>query len=319
MKCVLDTCGSNDGPNYTGEFMQTITETIERIKNAPLTNKKADVTYHKVKVTPTLAQEILAAQGPDTNRRLDSFQVNRLAELIKAGKWNEDVDSVKVSKTGRLLDGQHRLNAVIKAAKPVMMLFATGVPEDAIKYVDTGKRRTTGQTLQILGQQVSAIRLAAANLLAHFERLGSRQSDPQSITARFATLDPDSVLEVLERYEKELGDMGSVLNEHNAAAVYAPLVYAAKRFPKEAAMAMEFIKDGQVAGDPILAKFHAAQKRLSRKDLGSGTDRAEASLLVLDLVKAIVNGKPPKALTKVDEGAQAHADLLRFFSAEHLN
>ncbi len=298
----------------------TITETLHKIQAAPLTAKKADVTYHKVKVTPTLAQEILAAQGPDTNRRLDSFQIGRLSELIRSGKWNEDVDSIKVSKTGRLIDGQHRLHAVIRAGvKSVTMLFATGVPEDTIKYIDTGKRRTTGQTLQILGQQVPAIRLAAANLLSHFERLGTPGVDPQSVTARFPALDPDSVLEVLDRYSKELNAMNTVLNEHNAAAVYAPLVYAARRYPDAAQKAMNFIKDGQVFGDEILGKFHTAQKRLSRRDLGSGTDRAEASLFVLDLVKAIQLGKAPKALTKVDEGATAHADLLRFFNVDKTN
>lgn len=301
--------------------MQTaIAEALTKIQAAPTTARKADVTYHKVKVTASLAQDILSAQVQDQNRKLDNFQINRLTELIKNGKWNEDVDSIKVSKTGRLIDGQHRLHAVIRSGvKSVTMLFATGVPEETIKFIDTGKRRTTGQTLQILGQTVPAIRLAAANLLHHFEKLGNPSNDPQSITARLTALDPDSVLEVLERYEKQLAAMNTVLNEHNAAAVYAPLVYAARKFPDAAAKAMDFIKDGQVLGDEILAKFHTAQKRLSRRDLGSGTDRAEASLFVLDLVKAIHLGKAPKALTKVDEGAQAHADLLRFFSVESLN
>lgn len=297
----------------------TITEALNKIQSSPLTARKADVTYHKVKVTPKLAQEILAAQGPDTNRRLDAFQINRLAELIREDKWNEDVDSIKISKTGRLIDGQHRLHAVIRAARPVMMLFATGVPEDTIKYIDTGKRRTTGQTLQILGKQVAAIRLATANLLAHFERLAAQVADPQSLTSRLTTLDPDTVLEVLARYDQQLGLMAPVLNEHNAAAVYAPLVFACRRFPDAARQAMDFIKDGQVGGNEIFQKFHAAQKRMSRNDLGSGTDRAEASLVILDLCKALATGKAPRALTKLEDGGQAHAGLLRFFVTDQMN
>ncbi len=291
---------------------EALNETLHKIQAAPVA-KKEGVTYHKVKVTPTLAQEILAAQAPDVNRRLDMFQVGRLVDLIKEGKWLEDVDSIKITKTGRLVDGQHRLHAVVMGQKAVTMLFAMRVPEDVIKFIDTGKRRTTGQTLQIMGTKIPAIRLAAANLLSHFERLALLQKDFVRITARFPALDPDSVVEVLDRYDGQLAAMGSVLTEFNAAAVYAPLVYAAAKFPEAAKKAMEFIKDGQVGGNEILQRFHTGQKRLTRRELGSGTERAEAELFVLDLVRAIEIGKAPRVQIHVESEAQDHVELLRFF------
>lgn len=296
------------------ETTNVLTDALNKIQGAPAAHRQKDVTYHKVKMTPAMAQAILASQEPDANRRLDVFQVTRLVDLIRSGKWEEDVDSVKLTKAGRLVDGQHRLHAVIQTGKTLTMLVAYGIPESVIKFVDTGKRRTTGQTLQILGSRIPAIRLAAANLLAHFERLATLQADNAvRITARFPALDPDSVIEVLKRYDAELTSMASVLNEYNAAAVYAPLVYAAHRYPEAAKKAMEFIKDGQVGSNEVLQRFHAAQKRLARRDLGGGTDRAEAMLFVLDLVRAIETGKAPRQQVRVESDATEHIEVLRFF------
>lgn len=296
---------------------EALNATLKQLQAVPVGGKRQveSVTYYKVKVTPALAQGILAAQGENLNRKMDTFNVIKLVDLIKSGKWAEDVDSIKITRGGRLVDGQHRLRAVVVADRAVTMLIAMGVPDDVIKYIDTGKRRTTGQTLQILGTKVPAIRLAAANLLAHFERLAQLpKTEAVRITARFPTLDPDSVTEILERYEPQLTAVNPVLNEYNAAAIYAPLAYAAAKYPEATQAAMDFIRDGQVAGSEILQRFHGAQKRLNRRDLGSGTDRAEAELFVLDLVRALQTGKAPRQLVRVESDAQEHIDLLAFFT-----
>jgi hypothetical protein len=267
---------------------------------------------HKVKVTPKLAGDLLALQDPNANRKLDMGNVQRLAKLIEDGKWNEDVGSILVAKNGRLIDGQHRLRAIIESGKSITVTVRFGVDENAIKYVDTGKKRTTGQTLAIMGKRMPAIQLATANLLAYFERMVESE-EPMTIAPRNLVLDPDSVVEIQERYGKELESMGSILFEHGAACVYAPLVFAAKKFPDAAHTALTFIKEGQVT-NKVLERFHPGQKRLLRKGLGSGSERAETILFVFDLVKAIAEKKAPKALTKLRTDAKTHTDLVQFFS-----
>lgn len=271
---------------------------------------------HKVKVTPRLAQDILALQDPETNRKLDQGQVQRLATLIEDGKWNEDVGSILVTAEGRLIDGQHRLSAVLKANKPITVTMRFNVDQNAIKFIDTGKRRTTGQTLAIMGKRLPAIQLATMNLLAYFERMAEAKSGEEiSIAPKNLILDPDSVLDYQKKYAKELEMMSSVLFEHGAACVYAPLVFAAKRNPEAAGDALTFIKEGQVS-NKMLEKFHQGQKRLLRKGLGSGSERAETILYVFDLIRALVEKKAPKSFTKLKDGSVAHTELVRFFTNE---
>lgn len=287
---------------------------LAKVQEDAKVTKGEEATYRKVKITPKLAEDILALQDPQTNRKLDQGRVTWLAGVIEQGKWNSDVGSILMTKDGRLIDGQHRLSAVVKSGKAITAMVLFGADPDAIKFVDTGKRRTTGQTLAIMGKKMPAIRLATANLLAHFERIAATD-EAVSIAPRNLILDPDSVLEYLEKYHVELEAMASVLFEHGAACVYAPLVFAAKKYPKETHEALNFIKEGQITNS-IFKTFHLGQKRLLRKGLGSGTERAETVLYVFDLIKALVQKKAPKAaqLTKLKDGPEVHTELVRFFS-----
>jgi len=49
-----------------------------------------------------------------------------------------------------LVDGQHRLSAIVMAGKPCEMYVATGIDSDSIYTIDTGKSRTTTDAMRIL-------------------------------------------------------------------------------------------------------------------------------------------------------------------------
>lgn len=55
-----------------------------------------------------------------------------------------------------LIDGQHRLNAVIKAGKPIQSLIVRGVSSDAFDTIDTGKNRSGGDVLALAGESYAS-------------------------------------------------------------------------------------------------------------------------------------------------------------------
>jgi hypothetical protein len=91
-------------------------------------------------ITPAKARDMLA--GNYGNRPLRKAVVDRLAAEMRSGYWQLSHQGIAFSSDGRLLDGQHRLNAVIKADVAVQMMVARNVPDDAFKVTDRGVQRT---------------------------------------------------------------------------------------------------------------------------------------------------------------------------------
>ncbi|GAA2484842.1 MULTISPECIES: hypothetical protein [Actinomycetes] len=107
-----------------------------------------------IQVTPELA-EILLSRAV-VNRRLDWGQVDFLADSIIRDEWQLTHQGIALDgplDTGRLLDGQHRLNAIIKAGISVWIYVFEGLPETAFPVLDTGKRRSGVDTLSSTGEK----------------------------------------------------------------------------------------------------------------------------------------------------------------------
>ena len=90
-----------------------------------------------VEVTPRAAAKLLARGGPP--RPLVSMIVARYADDMRAGRWMANVNPVAFDARGALLDGGHRLAAIVEADTPVRKVVATGV--SAVPRVEDVKRR----------------------------------------------------------------------------------------------------------------------------------------------------------------------------------
>jgi len=114
-------------------------------------------------ITPDIAEEMLL--NNTGNRALNLRHVDRLAKEIKAGRYKINGDMIRLSKNGRVLDGQHRLNAVIKSGIPIQSWVMEDMSDDIFDTIDQlQKTRSAGDTLSCLGNK-NAFRLAAALIL----------------------------------------------------------------------------------------------------------------------------------------------------------
>lgn len=92
-----------------------------------------------VNVTPQLAAEFLEKNA--NNRSLSNAVVEHYAMQMRSGKWIANGETIKFGSNGELVDGQHRLQAIIQSGVTVTMVVVTGVPEGSKETIDVGKVR----------------------------------------------------------------------------------------------------------------------------------------------------------------------------------
>lgn len=104
-------------------------------------------------VSPERARELLdiSAKTNFQNRNLSSHLVNRYASDMKEGKWQPTGQTISIASDGAIIDGQHRLNAIVKAGVPVEINFIRNVSKQTFDCYDIGKIRTNKDILNIAG------------------------------------------------------------------------------------------------------------------------------------------------------------------------
>lgn len=112
-------------------------------------------------MTPEWASEILEYQNPN-NRPVRQRSVERIAFDIMAGKWKVTHQGIAFGSNGQLLDGQHRLSAIVKAKKAVTILVTYGVSDNSMLVIDSGIARTAADGLRLKYGTRSASAAAAA-------------------------------------------------------------------------------------------------------------------------------------------------------------
>jgi hypothetical protein len=107
------------------------------------------------KITPDKAAEMLAANT--ANRPLSRTTVRAFAEAMRRGDWLVTHQGIAFDSDGALVDGQHRLAAVIEAELPVEMTVFTDVEPHTFDVLDTGKRRNAADVLAIEGEKSTTL------------------------------------------------------------------------------------------------------------------------------------------------------------------
>lgn len=100
-------------------------------------------------VTPELAQKYL--EGNVRNRKVSRHTVARYADDMSNGRWVLTHQGIAFSREGTLVDGQHRLLAIIESGVSVPMTIASGLDADAIMAIDQNRVRKSYEQLNIRG------------------------------------------------------------------------------------------------------------------------------------------------------------------------
>jgi hypothetical protein len=115
-------------------------------------------------VTPTMAASWLAAFNT-SNRTVRRRWVDTLATIIKEDKWHVTHQGIAFNCDGTLLDGQHRLMAIVAAGIPVQMMVTRNVDKEAMYAIDQGKTRSVPDVANTLGTQIKSQHVAVARMM----------------------------------------------------------------------------------------------------------------------------------------------------------
>lgn len=136
-----------------------LNDCIERSKSAPF----SEVTM----LTPAIAAELLRRN--ECNRPLNQDWIDTIASDIIANRWQLSMQTVIVSNSGALNDGQHRCHAVIAANRSIPVNMAFGAERASREVVDIGRKRTAGAILAMSGSPDGNNQSAIARLLIAYE------------------------------------------------------------------------------------------------------------------------------------------------------
>ncbi len=125
-------------------------------------------------ITPKRAMQLL--KNNTNNRKLNIRTVNYYAEQILRGEWILTGQGISISEEGNVLDGQHRLNAIIKADKPVRMFVFYDMDGKGFDRYDVGKNRSAGDVFHIAGVK-NANNISA--MIKHYKQLNLREKQAE--------------------------------------------------------------------------------------------------------------------------------------------
>ena len=126
------------------------------------------ITVNQETITPELAEQFLSMNV--SNRPMNMKHVAALAGSISRGEWMFTGESIKASSEGVLLDGQHRLAAIVKSGIAIDMIVVRGLPSEAFHAIDVGaKKRSLNDVLAISGEKYYSILAAALGVVKAWE------------------------------------------------------------------------------------------------------------------------------------------------------
>lgn len=115
------------------------------------------------RITPELASAYL--QANTDNRAMRSAHVAKIASDIENDRWIVNGASIVFNGDGTLLDGQHRLAAIVKAGRPVEVLVVRGVSKGAMPTIDSNVSRNASDVLGLHGFKHTTRVVSAARMI----------------------------------------------------------------------------------------------------------------------------------------------------------
>lgn len=230
----------------------------------------AQLKVDHVMIHPEAARALLDINT--RNRTVTQGRVESLARTLREKRWQLINNGIAIDSEGDLLDGQHRLLAVVLANKPAEFYLHTGLAPSSRLVIDTGRARTIGDTLATAGYGRGQTNLGAAvTLLYRYEFQRS-----SFISATGGTIPHDVFLEYMqstidpERMRKADVDSTYIARQvrgFNRSGLAAVLYLASCRDIYAAAAFSERLRSGESlrSGDPELTLRNAVARISDRK------------------------------------------------------
>lgn len=249
-------------------------------------------------VTPEEAERWLLARHP-LNRAVAPKVVARYADDIKAGRWRLTHQGIAFDDQEKLIDGQHRLSAIVRAGLGIWLVVARYVAcdADAAKLAcDVGRTRNIGCVGEVSGAFEKGHGQAIAAIVSGMMMLDKNdgQSSPQQVVEYYAT----------HRAEIDWA-IGALKGKEFNHAIRAAFAYAYASDPAAVASIAHAVvsKVGYADGSAAHVYVKHASEGAFRYNVRAGRPMIMAK--VLRIIKAHVAGeKCPTKLYSTSDAAE---------------
>jgi hypothetical protein len=224
-------------------------------------------------LTPVLAS-LLLERNP-VNRPIGQYNMDGLRADTSNGRFMFNGESIVISDSGVLIDGQHRCKTVVETRNSIQTVIVFGPSEEARYTIDIGKPKTAANFLHMKGGVDTNNLSAAISLLIQYAATGTlfhghvRATKPQIVDGyeRFRGIE-NSVHIVMDATKKKLGS--------RSALAFCHYTFKRKAGAEAADHFMQKLIDGDGLrkGDPI---YHT-RERLLKLDRGT---RAESRIEIV--------------------------------------
>lgn len=137
---------------------------------------KKTTCFSNISVTPELASDILTLNTynrPVKPSTLKPSTLKLYVENMKKDQWRFNGDTLRISKTGSLLDGQHRLLAISQSGMPQVFNIQTGLEDNSFEVMDIGKNRSAGDVLAVKGYKYQNVLAGAIRLVMVYDSMNT--------------------------------------------------------------------------------------------------------------------------------------------------
>lgn len=154
----------------------------------------ANITSKVEEIDPIQAHMML--QRNAKNRNKNRKNIDFYTQEMLANNWQCNGEGIIIDKDGNIMDGQHRLEAIIKSGKTEAIVVTRGVLRKAYSTMNQGSKRTTGQILKQAGNSYGNDLAAIIRILYDYKsqkytKLGNTgrmsPTDAQSLLKRYST------------------------------------------------------------------------------------------------------------------------------------
>jgi hypothetical protein len=154
------------GPVGTEDFLHWL-------NNQGILGEAKAVTSYLVRISPATASSWLKLNKG--NRVPSNAKIRRFAAQMRDRLWKENGETIKFSKTGRLIDGQSRLMAIVSSGRDIVLEVRGGLEDDVQATMDVGQQRSNRHTMEMKGERYPALLAPALKMCRLLERgtLGS--------------------------------------------------------------------------------------------------------------------------------------------------
>jgi len=252
----------------------------------------------RITITPEWAKRVIDTQNTK-NRPVNIHHVKRLAKSMTDGSWIENGDTICFS-GDTLVDGQHRLHAVIRSGASIKSLVVYGLGADAFETKDIGKRRSHADALSARGEK-NTTRLSAALVL-----IGNYMSGNSELSIQYAN---SEILDLLDQFP---GVRDSITLLQKRSPLLIPSIMDACFYlfsQKDTNLALQFVEK-VITGSNLTdgCPWLALRERLLKNSLSkSKLPKEHVFALCIKAWNAARFNKPVKCLRWRDEGERSES------------